>query len=143
MNLAITIAECRSKDPNTKVGAVVYDPVTGNTFLGYNGFPAGFPDTKERWECREFEKEESKYHYVVHAEANAVRKAAQALGDQVSRCILYVTHYPCNNCMKDWIASFGIREVHYNDSYPVNVKTDIIANELAIDMHLFERDRIE
>lgn len=50
---AYLFAKARSKDPNTKVGACVYDPASGGLFLGYNSFPKGFPDLKPLYDCRD------------------------------------------------------------------------------------------
>lgn len=98
MALAQLFAQMRSKDPNTRVGSCVYDPLTGGLFLGYNGFPKGIPDFRRHWDNRDANSPDSKYARVVHAEANAVRKAMQALG-QLDRCTLYVTHYLCHKCV--------------------------------------------
>lgn len=99
-----TWAQARSKDPKTKVGAAVFDPRTGGLFLGYNGFPAGVPDYTDRWDGPH------KYEWVVHAEANAIRKALMALHD-LSDCTLYCTHEPCLACVRDWILPSGVRTV--------------------------------
>ena len=80
-----------SKDPSTKVGAVVVDP--GNRRIvstGFNGFPLGVEDTEARLENREV-----KYEMVVHAEQNALLFA----GPQAIGCTLYVTPLPpCARC---------------------------------------------
>lgn len=118
-------AQIRSKDPRTKVGAGVYDPVSGAIYLGYNGLPPGVPDLKSIWDNRDAYSPGNKYQYAIHAEANAIRKAALALGD-LSNCILYVTHYPCHSCMKDFIIPFGIKHVVYMQS-----REDKASEELA------------
>jgi len=58
-----------SKDPSTRVGAVV---VNDNRIVsvGYNGFPEGVDDTDERLQDRNL-----KLELVVHAEVNAVVSA--------------------------------------------------------------------
>lgn len=95
-----------SKDPSTKVGAVIVGPNNLVVGLGYNGFPRGVEDSEERLNDRE-----QKYAMVVHAEANAILMA----GDRSKGSTLYV--YPsfvlppiCNECCKLVIQS-GIREV--------------------------------
>lgn len=106
LNLAKHISEW-SKDPSTKVGAVIVSPedhiVVG---LGYNGFPRGVLDLDERLNNRE-----TKYKLVVHAEANAILMA----GEKAKGATLYV--FPsfvsppiCNECAKLVIQS-GIREI--------------------------------
>lgn len=78
------------KDPSTKVGCVLVDDQRRVVGIGYNGFPRGVDDNKERYENRDL-----KYLMVQHAEANAI---LNAVGD-VSGTIAYVTHHPCSNCL--------------------------------------------
>jgi hypothetical protein len=56
-----------SKDPSTKVGAVVADKERRVVALGYNGFARKIEDADEK-----LAKRELKYEMVVHAEVNAV-----------------------------------------------------------------------
>lgn len=114
-------AECRSKDPLRKVGAAVYDKLTGAMYFGYNGFPAGIYDYRNIWDQRtadlptfdpNAELVLAKSDLVVHAEANAVNKALRA-GCDVSGNTLYCTLYPCSRCMRDVIAANRIKTVVY------------------------------
>src|SRR5438046_3121257 len=60
-----------SKDPSSKVGAVIVDPDTLQVLgMGYNGFARGVADTPERLNDRP-----TKYKFVVHAEQNAIINA--------------------------------------------------------------------
>jgi dCMP deaminase len=95
-----------SKDPSTKVGAVLVNYEQKKEFVGYNGFPEGVQDSPERYNDREI-----KYKFVVHAEVNAILKA----GGYARGATLYI--YPsfslppiCNECAKVAIQS-GIKEV--------------------------------
>jgi dCMP deaminase len=102
----------RSKDPSTQVGACIVNDENVVVGLGYNGFPRGCHDDNLPW-CREGETLESKYAYVVHAEANAIMNA----NDNVAGCRIYVNLFPCNECAKMIIQS-GIKEVIYvSDKY--------------------------
>lgn len=103
-------ADNRSKDPDTKVGAIVYDDKTGSTFHGYNGFPRDVPDTDTLWQ------RPTKYLYVRHAEENAIIKSLLAIGRDVSSCTLICTHEPCHRCM-GLIAQVGIKTIHYMTKY--------------------------
>jgi dCMP deaminase len=99
--LAETVAGW-SKDPSTRVGAVIVDAKRRVVGLGYNGFPRGIADTERRLTDRE-----QKYKMVVHAEANAILNATA----RVDGCTLYVWPVaPCSGCAKLVIQS-GIERV--------------------------------
>ncbi len=105
MGVALLAAK-RSKDPNTQVGACIVD---GNNIIlstGYNGFPYGCSDDDYSWAR---EGSDTKYHYVVHAELNAILNAR---GKDLHGAKLYVDLFPCNECAKAIIQS-GIAEVVY------------------------------
>jgi dCMP deaminase len=78
-----------SKDPSTKVGAVI----TRGKFvvsLGFNGHPSGIQDSEGRLHDREM-----KYRTIIHAELNAILSARQPLVG----CTLYVVPFmPCSAC---------------------------------------------
>jgi dCMP deaminase len=79
-----------SKDPSTKVGAVIVRPDRTIISVGYNGFPRNVGDDLHR-----YEKKEIKYQMVVHAEINAILTAGQSL----QHCTLYVSPlHPCPQC---------------------------------------------
>jgi dCMP deaminase len=102
LGLAKYWAESRSKDPSTKVGAVIVSADGKREFLGYNGFPRGVHDWGERLHNRE-----TKYRLVVHAEANAVIKAGrEAEGGTIYTWPLFT----CNECAK-LIIQAGIARV--------------------------------
>lgn len=96
----------RSKDPSTQVGAVIIND-RDVVSTGYNGFPPGFPDDPDIWDDRA-----RKYDTVIHAEINAVARAARK-GRSTNNSSLFVTHLPCLNCAKALIAA-GITTVYYN-----------------------------
>jgi deoxycytidylate deaminase len=125
-------ADSRSKDPNTKVAAAVYDPVTGGMFLGYNGFPSYLPDLKRHWENRDVQdKVNNKYSRVIHAEIAALDKARMCLGENVKRCFIVSTHLPCGSCMLSIIAA-GIRKVYYEDKHWNDPVTATLAEEAEV-----------
>lgn len=97
MALAEHIAQW-SKDPSTKVGAVIVNDLDRKVVaLGYNGFPRGVEDTPERYADRE-----EKYSRVVHAELNAILNSTVPLDDPHT---LYSTLPPCCECAKAIIQS--------------------------------------
>ncbi len=105
--LQAMIASFRSKDPSTKVGSVFVDKNNHQISMGYNGFIAGIDEAKVPW-TKTGSLEDSKYGYVVHAEANAILHTTKSL--EGARC--YVTLFPCNECAK-LIASKKVSEVIY------------------------------
>lgn len=92
-----------SKDPSTKVGAVIVDSKRRVLGHGYNGFPRGVDDCPDRYADRE-----QKYPRVVHGEMNAILNSGD-LG-QLSGSTLYVTMPPCCECAKA-IIQVGISKV--------------------------------
>jgi dCMP deaminase len=123
MDLAEHIAQW-SKDPSTKVGAVLVNPYTKVVIgMGYNGFPRGVVDHEWRYTNRAV-----KYEYVVHAELNAILNATEKLDE----AILYVTLSPCNECAKAIIQS-GITRVVYKD-YRDNEYTSRMFKEAYVEM---------
>jgi dCMP deaminase len=97
------MASTRSKDPNTNVGAVLVDNNRSIIETGYNGFAPGLKENEERWQ------RPTKYAYVIHAEQNAIGRAARA-GKRLDGATLFCTHLPCKECAKMILAS-GIRNV--------------------------------
>jgi len=126
MNLAISVS-LSSKDPHTKVGAVILDDKKRVVSLGYNGFPSGYPDTVENW------SRPKKYDIVIHAEMNALLNKPKEipLGS-----VLYTTLYPCVNCAKHICAS-GIKRVVYWKEHPGSEKDKV--NELMDNSGVFIR----
>lgn len=106
------LSALRSKDPSTQVGACIINTDLRIVGIGYNGLPKGADDKTFPWGS-EGEYLETKYPYVVHAEANAILNATQSLkGSKI-----YVTLFPCNECTKLIIQS-GITEIIYeSDKY--------------------------
>lgn len=95
-----TVVSTKSKDPNTKVGAVLVSEDNRIISTGYNGMPAGIEEKPEMWE------RPMKYDYVLHAELNAIVYANKP-GYKI-----YSTMFPCKECAKV-IAAAGIKEVYY------------------------------
>ena len=96
-----------SKDPSTKVGAVIVDDKGRIVSLGFNGFPQKISDN-DRLNDRD-----KKYNVIVHAEANAVLFASRDL----SGCTIYTYPFqPCSSC-SGLIIQSGIKRV-------VTVRTD-------------------
>lgn len=113
MALAFLSAQ-RSKDPSKQVGACIVDNSNIILGIGYNGFPRGCTDRQLPWakKCKDGNPLNTKYPYVVHAEANALLNKNTAA---VSGARVYVTMFPCNECAKLLIQA-GIREVVFHEA---------------------------
>jgi dCMP deaminase len=77
----------RSKDPSTKVGAVIVRWDKSVCSVGYNGFPQTMPDEPELYANRD-----EKYSRIIHAEINALNFAREV----VKGYTLYT--YPFMSC---------------------------------------------
>lgn len=107
------LSAMRSKDPNTQVGACIVDQQNKIVGIGYNGFPIGCSDDILPWEREAKNINDTKYPYVVHAEANAILNSTKDLHG----ARIYVGLFPCNECAKLIIQS-GIKEIVYlSDKY--------------------------
>jgi len=112
MAVALLSAQ-RSKDPHTQVGACIVNEQNRIVGVGYNGLPRGCSDDDMPW-GRDGSFLDSKYPYVCHAELNAVLNATST---DLRQCRIYVTLFPCNECVKVIMQS-GIREIVYlSDKY--------------------------
>ncbi|CBX87954.1 hypothetical protein [Roseovarius Plymouth podovirus 1] len=105
----------RSRDPSTKVGAVIIRPDKTIASMGYNGFPRTMQDKDIWWNDRT-----EKYARVIHAEMNALLNAKES----VNGMQLYCTHPCCEHCAKHVIAA-GIRHVHFYTSEDIRSRFDI------------------
>lgn len=81
----------KSKDPSTKVGAVIVDSEKILVSCGFNGFPRKIEDKKENLENRE-----EKLKRIVHAEINAL---IFSKGKNLKKGTLYTYPFmPCSRC---------------------------------------------
>ena len=90
-----------SKDPSTKVGAVIFDAKRRIVSAGYNGFARGVWDSEERIADRD-----TKLKLTVHAEKNAILFATASLDGAT----IVVTHPCCSQCAAVIVQS-GIKHV--------------------------------
>lgn len=97
MELAREAAK-QSRDPSTKVGAVVVGRL-GSFHVGWNKMPIGAPEGA--WNDRD-----TKLRYVLHAEEAAILAAGHHTRDGK----IFITHWPCLFCCRLIVAA-GIMEV--------------------------------
>jgi dCMP deaminase len=104
-----------SKDPSTRVGAVIVGPDREVRSAGFNGFPRGLADTPARLADRD-----TKLRLIVHAEINALCNAAR-IGTPLKGCTLYLAATddggqvwggaPCTRCTVELIQAGIVRVV--------------------------------
>lgn len=96
----------KSKDPSTKVGCVIVGDDNAILSMGFNGFPRGVDERDPaRWERPE------KYHWVEHAERNAIYNAARhGINLLGARAYLNWEPKPCADCTRALIQA-GIKEI--------------------------------
>jgi dCMP deaminase len=104
INIAEQVKE-KSKDNNTKIGAVIVGEDNEILTTGYNSFPRGLNDNiSERQERPE------KYFWFEHAERNAIYNAAR-IGVSLKGSTAYLTSgLPCMDCARGLIQS-GVKRV--------------------------------
>lgn len=117
-----------SKDPSTKIGAVITDKDNRVVSIGYNGFPKQLNDD-ERLDDRE-----TKYKMIIHGEMNAILFANRSLDG----CTLYTYPFmPCPRCASMIIQTGINRIVSYkntNDRWEEEFKLSLsIFKEAGID----------
>jgi dCMP deaminase len=115
LRMAHTWAEL-SHCTRKKVGAVI---VKDGMIIsdGYNGTPAGFPNSCEN-------DAGDTHWYVLHAEANAILKVARSTNNCVG-ATLYLTLSPCRDCSK-LILQAGIKRVVFSRMYKDSTGVDFL-----------------
>lgn len=100
-----------SKDPGTKVGAVIVRPNRTIASVGYNGLPRGISNEESILADRP-----TKLALTVHAEVNAIIHAKEPLNG----CSLFVWPFqPCSHCAAKIIQT-GIQRVVAPKNPPAN-----------------------
>lgn len=107
----------KSKDPSTQVGACLIDESGNIVSSGCNSAPSGWPNSTFPWErdVKKLGEENTKYKYVVHAEANCLNNIKLSKSD-LSNMTLVVTLFPCCECAKKIIQA-GIKQIVYLDDF--------------------------
>lgn len=104
-----------SKDPNTKVGAMIIDIVNGTVVIHSVGYNHMVCDSSLfNWSRENDDKLLTKYPYVVHAEPTAIINAYKQGLTDLEYYSLMVSLFPCSECAK-LIVESGIKTVFYKD----------------------------
>lgn len=113
-----------SKDPSTKVGAVIFDDKKRLVSAGYNGLPRGVLDSEARLTNRDL-----KYKMILHAEVNALSFATAP----VEGSTLFCTHPCCTQCAAQLIQR-GVKHVCWPTPEAAFAKR--WADDLALSMEM-------
>lgn len=125
-----------SKDPSTKVGAVLVDNKKRVISHGFNGLPQNIEDSEYYLNNRDL-----KYKTIIHAETNAIWSANR----DIENCIIYTYPFmPCSNCASVLI-QYGIirivapinKEERWADNFVI---TKNLLNESNILLDLYDFD---
>ena len=107
-----------SKDPSTKVGAIVVGP------------------------DREILERPTKYDFFEHAERNAVYNAC-LIGASLKGCVIYVTSMPCPDCARAIIQSGIKMVVTYKPEFDENAPQNTWRDKLVFSEEMFKEAGIE
>ena len=118
LSLAYTIASW-SKDPDTKVGAVLVSSDRRQFSVGYNGYIAGANDDYDL-------PSEVKLNLTIHAELNAILNARRS----IEGWTVYITKAPCRDCAKALIQAGIAKAVHCHPGEGKWFCSQIAANNL-------------
>lgn len=132
----------KSKDPSTKVGAVIVGAHGQILSTGFNGFPIGVNDsiidskTSERYSDRV-----KKYLFISHAEENAITLAARSGTALYGSSLFVVPMRPCARCTRLIIQS-GVKSVFVKET--VSAETlERWKGELAVSNQMFLEAGVE
>ena len=124
-NIADVVKE-KSKDKNTKIGAVIVGKDNEIVSTGYNSFPRGIND-----DIVERQEKPEKYFWFEHAERNAIYNAAEN-GVSLKGSTIYVVGLPiCSDCAKGLIQAGISRVVTPQQEIPENWQ-ESVSSSMAI-----------
>jgi len=109
MSMVVVLVSMKSRDPSTKIGAVIVGVDNEILSTGYNGFPIGVGYSEKRLQ------RPLKYKLVCHAERNAIDLAARN-GIKLYNSKMYTHGIPCCECCKSIIQA-GIQEIIVFSNY--------------------------
>ena len=134
------VASVRSTCLSRKVGAIIVKDDNPISF-GYNGPARGVTHCSEKGGCLRRMKpdyQSGKYLEIcpaAHAEQNAIAFATRH-GISVAGATIYVTTFPCKDCMNS-IINAGIKKVIYDSSYNSKLALEI-SQESGIELVQFK-----
>jgi dCMP deaminase len=148
------LASKRSKDPDTRCGACIVNPIDNRIVsVGYNGLPRGLDDdgiylkmenhpesflTKQNGVSYDYWSKPDKYEFSVHAEENAILNSSENL----KGCHLYLYtdkgYYPCSKCARGIIQK-GITQIIM--AFATSENTEVYNWEFT--KHMFKKAKVQ
>lgn len=135
MNTAIELAK-ESNCVSFKVGAVIVKNKR-IVSIGYNGTPEGFincntvfPHYDKNDPVQREKHHEWSQKHEIHAEMNALMFAIKE-NISIEGATLYVTHHPCDQCLKN-ILQTGIKKIIYKYDYDKRDKNNLFTELIEI-----------
>lgn len=119
---------------STKVGAVIVNSDKRIVATGYNGFPSGIDEQSLPWTK---DGPTNKYHYIIHAETNALLNRNTP---NVDGCTIYTTLFPCSLCAGLIVQSRIAKVVYASDKH--SCRPEYTTNNAAA-KHVLELAGIE
>ena len=133
IKLAMHIATW-SKDPSTKVGAVIVDTQNRIISVGFNGYPHGIQDD-------DLDDRESKLLKIIHAEQNAICQAAR-LGISLMGSTLYCRMTPCRTCAM-LIINCGINRVVCENKYHAGAESEVLFRDAGVVLDYVSKEVVQ
>ena len=142
MEMAV-LASSRSTCLSRKVGAVIVqdrNPIS----TGYNGPASGVKHCADFGGCIRRSRPDYKSGAFLelcpasHAEQNAIAFAARH-GISTDGATIYVTTYPCKDCMNS-IVNSGIKRIVFDGDYNADLSKDI-AKEAGVELVKYNSDK--
>lgn len=131
LKIADVIASA-SKDPSSKVGAVLVDSQRRIVSTGYNGFPQRCDDQEAFYNDRDV-----KLMRVLHAEENAI-----LFSDRPADTV-YCTHPPCAHCtamlIQKGIKRIVYRKIDMNESWKKSIDE---AKRMAWEANVYYKEAV-
>lgn len=119
----------KSQDPSTQNGAILLHSGLGDVLgLGLNDFPHGVSYTNDRWE------RPKKYHFIEHAERNALYDAAKKNNIYPGSMTLVCPWAACSDCARAMIQMGVIRLITHKQVHELPSMRWMESIELANDM---------
>ena len=128
MEVAMAVAR-RSRDETQRVGAVVCTAGWRILGTGYNGPPAGSPDTLPMGGGM-------RHLWVIHAEENALLQAVAADGWPLQGARAFVTHRPCSRCVARLYHAGVASATYMEDSLREDQRREVEAVEAVLSMQV-------